>query len=231
MRAAIVAMMGAGLLLGNAYAQGPASNAGRDLPQSGPGQVLIGVDASTWSSNEPTGDGLIPIGGSGQVNGQFTIARRYGIEIGLRAQERFVGPHVAVPNHNNKVGVYHAATGFSDTEERATWNYDWHVDLRDAYGAAAGTSLGDYELTLETDIANSTLFGLPLPLDLTFGGFIPDNTVLYQSSQNPKFGNAPFDADAPATYEFTLVLTPVSFQGPPLKSSIAVTVWDSSGSE
>lgn len=224
MRAALATLMVAGVLLGHAYAQGPASNAGRDLPQSGPGQVLIGVDASTWSSSEPTGDGLIPIGGSGQVNGQFTVARRHGIEIGLRAQERFVGPLMAVPNQNNKVGIYHAATGFSDAQQRATWNYDWHVDLRDAYGVAAGTSLGDYELTLETNIADSTLFGLPLPLDLTFGGFIPDDTVLYQSSQNPKFGNPPFDAAAAGTYEFTLVLTPVSFRGPPLKSSITVEV-------
>ncbi len=41
-------------------------------PKSGPGHVLIGVDASTWTSNAPTGPGLIPIGGSGQVNGEFT---------------------------------------------------------------------------------------------------------------------------------------------------------------
>lgn len=224
MRTAIIALVAAGFFVGQAYAQGPAGNKRGELPRSGPGLVEIGIDASTWSSNEPTGDGLIPIGGSGQVNGEFTIARRLGIEIGLRAQERFVGPIMAVPNHNNQVGIYQAETGFSDAQGRATWNYDWHVDLRNAYGVARGRSLGDYVLTLEADIADSTLFGFPLPLDLTFGGFIPDDTVLYQSSQNPKFGNPSFDAAAPGTYEFTLVLTPKSFRGPPLKSSITVQV-------
>lgn len=198
----------------NAYAQQPAS---------GPGQVLIGINASTWTSNEPTGPGLIPIGGSGQVNGEFTIAERYGIQIGLRAQERFVGPISANPNRNNMVGVYEAETGFSDDDERATWNYDWHIDLRDAYGVAAGTTLGDYDVTLETDIAEDTLFETALPLDLTFGGLFPD-AILYQSSQNPKFGNPPFDAEAQETYTFTLVLTPTSFNGAPLQASIQVNV-------
>ena len=58
-------------------------------PASGPGHVLIGLDASTWDSGVPVGPGLIPIGGAGQVNGEFTIAERNGIQIGLRAQERF----------------------------------------------------------------------------------------------------------------------------------------------
>ena len=200
--------------IGTAYAKGPAS---------GPGHVLIGIDASTWTSGAPTGPGLIPIEGAGQVNGEFTIAERNGIQIGLRAQERFVGTLMAVPNMNNKVGIYEAAAGFSDAQERATWNYDWHVDLRYAHGVAAGTTLADYDLTLETDIG-ATLFGFPIPLDLTFGGFISGDTILYQSSQNPKFGNDPFDAAAADTYTFTLVLTPKSFKGPPLKVSIQVNV-------
>ena len=89
---------------------------------------------------------------------------------------------------------------------------------------AAGKSLGDYDLTLETDIAADTLFGQTLPLDLTAGGLVPDDTILYQCAQNPKFGNPPFDAEAPRTYMFTLVLTPTSFKGPPLKVSIQVNV-------
>ncbi len=201
-------------------------------PASGPGHVLIGVDASIWDSTVPLGDGLIPIGGGGQLNGEFTIAERYGIQIGLRAQERFVGTLMTVPNNDNHVGVYEAAGGFSGNsfsgdamdKERATWNYDWHVDLRDAFGVARGTTLGDYDLTLETDIAATTLFGFMLPLDLTFGGFIPDDTILFQSSQNPDFGNPPFDAEAAGTYTFTLVLTPITFKGPPLSVSIQVNV-------
>ena len=99
---------------------------------------------------------------------------------------------MASANRNGKVGIYEAATGTSDLQDRATWNYDWHVDLRDAHGVAAGTTLLDYDLTLETDAFDSQ-FGFPVPLDLKFGGFIPDNTVLYQSSQNPVFGGTDFD--------------------------------------
>jgi hypothetical protein len=199
----------------SAHAKGPAS---------GPGHVLIGIDASEWDSGTPLnpGAGIIPIGGAGQVNGEFTVAERNGVQIGLRAQQRFVGPLMAVPNTNNKIGLYEAAAGFQSGA--ATWNYDWHIDLRNAFGVAAGTTLGDYTLELETDIATETLFGLTLPLDLTFGGLVPGNTVLYQGSQNPVFGNASFDADVAGTYTFTLVLTPATFNGPPLKVSIQVNV-------
>jgi hypothetical protein len=191
-------------------------------PASGPGHVLIGVDASTWTSGAPAGPGLVPIGGGGQLNGEFTVAERYGIQIGLRAQERFVGPSfMAVPNNDNKVGVYETTVGFSDAQDRATWNYDWHIDLRDAFGVAEGTTIADYDLTLETDMFTS-LFTFPVPVDLTFGGFIPGDTILLQSSQNPDFGNNEFDAEAVGTYTFTLVLTPTSFKGPPLSVSIQV---------
>ena len=219
----IIAVM-IGIAVVSVAMMGSIKSAHAAKPASGPGHVLIGLDASTWTSGAPVGPGLIPIGGAGQVNGEFAIAERYGIQIGLRAQERFVGPLMAVPNNNNKVAVYEATGGFSDVQERATWNYDWHVDLRDAFGVARGTTLGDYDLTLETDIATTSLFGFELPLDLTFGGFVPDDTILFQSSQNPKFGNPPFDAEAAGTYTFTLVLTPTSFKGPSLRVSIQVNV-------
>lgn len=199
--------------IGTASAQGPVS---------GPGKVTVGVDASTWTSGSPSGPGLIPIGGSGQVNGEFTIATRNGMEIGLRAQLRFLGTLTAFSNQNGKVGIYEADAGFS-TGTRATWNYDWHVDLRGAFGVAAGTTLGDYFLLLETDIA-SALFGDPIPLDLTFGGFIPDDTILYQSSQNPDFGNVEFKAEDVKIYNFRMFLIPKTFSGPPLTVSIQVDV-------
>ena len=191
---------------------------------SGPGKVTVGVDASEWSSDTVPGPGIVPIGGSGQVNGEFTIAERNGNQIGLRAQERFVGTLDATPTKNGRVGIYEAATGVSDDKGRAKWNYDWHVDLREARGVTKGKTLGYYGLTLETDIAAATLFGFPLPLDLTFGGLLPSETVLYQSSQNPKFGNSPFDATAEDTYNFRLVLTPATFNGPPLAVAIQVNV-------
>lgn len=199
-------------------------------PISGPGKVVVGVDASTWTSDLPQdpNEGLFPIGGSGQVNGEFTTAQRYGIQIGLRAQERFLGPLGATPNHNGKTGIYQADTGFS-TGTRATWNYDWHVDLRNARGVAAGTTLADYSLTLETDMFSS-LFGFPVPADLTFGfddpNFVAPNAVLFQESFNPDFGNSEFDPQLEDTYHLSLVLTPESFNGPPLEVSIQVAVTD-----
>ena len=132
----------------------------------------------------------------------------------------------ATPNKNGKVGIYEASTGVSDGLGRATWNYDWHVDLRGARGVARGTTLGDYDLTLETDISSTdTLFGLPVPLDLTFGGAAaPADTVLYQQSFNPKFGNPSFDSSDPGHYHFRLVLTPKTFHGPEIAVAIRVDV-------
>jgi hypothetical protein len=180
------------------------------------------VDVSVWDS-ELTGPDLMPIGGSGQVNGEFVTAERLGIQIGLRASERFVGPLDAAPSANGQVGVYNASTGTSDTLGRATWNYDWHVDLRGAHGVAAGTTLDDYTLTLETDMFESQ-FGFPEPIDLTFGGALPDGLVLYQQSFNPVFGDTDFDPLVAGTYNLRLVLTPTTFNGPALAVAIQVVV-------
>ena len=184
---------------------------------SGPGKVSVGVDASVWDSGVllDLSAGIFPIRGSGQINGEFTTAERYGIEIGLRAQERFLGTLPAAPNGNGKIGIYEASTGSSDDLGRATWNYDWHVDLRNAQGVAAGMTLADYDLTLETDMFTAQ-FRFPVLIDLTFGGFIPGNVVLYQASLNPVFGATDFAPMVVSTYNLRLVLTPKTFNGPPL---------------
>ena len=124
------------LTIGTASAKGPAS---------GSGNVMVGTDVSVWDSDfgDPSALSvpLAPIGGSGQVNGGFTIAERNGIQIGLRAQERRVGPVEPIPNNNGKVGVYEVETGIDPNAPPTTlawWNYDWHVDLRGAKGQYAG---------------------------------------------------------------------------------------------
>jgi hypothetical protein len=226
-RFAVLAAVGALALLlattGAAYGKGPVS---------GPGNVSVGVDASTWTSDLPQApdEGLFPVGGSGQLNGEFTTAERYGIQIGLRAQERFAGPLEVTSSQNGKMGIYRSETGFS-SGTRATWNYDWHVDLRNAQGVAAGTTLADYDLTLETNMFSS-LFGSTVPADLTFGfsdpTFVAPNAVLFQNSFNPDFGNDEFDPQLEDTYHLSLVLTPESFNGPPLKVTIQVVVTDQS---
>ncbi len=47
-------------------------------PISGPGMVTVGVDASVWDSSVllDIPNGIFPIGGAGQINGDFTIAER-----------------------------------------------------------------------------------------------------------------------------------------------------------
>lgn len=116
------------------------------------------------------------------------------------------------------MGVYESETGFS-SGTRAIWNYDWHVDLRDAKGKLADKTLGDYNLTLETDIAEE-IFGSAVPFDLTFGEL--NNGVLYQGSWNPDFGNDTFDPTVEQNYNFQLVLTPKTFNGAPLAVKVEV---------
>ena len=185
-------------------------------------QVIVGADASVWDSSvapNPT-TGIFPVGGSGQLNGQFVIVQRDGIEIGLRATDRTDGLLTAT---GEKKGIYLAATGYdTGTIDRAEWNYDWHVDLRNTT-----TTLSDYDLTLHQTFS-SKLNGSAGPLDLTFPEIIPgvlDNAVLYQSSQNPVFFNDTFDVHAEDTYNLMLKLTPKA-GGPPLIAQIQVIVQD-----
>jgi hypothetical protein len=85
-----------------------AGNTAFAKPASGPGKVAVGLDVSVWDSGLALdlGAGIFPVGGAGQLNGEFTTAERLGIQIGLRAQERFVGPLEASPNQNRKIGIY-----------------------------------------------------------------------------------------------------------------------------
>lgn len=74
------------------------------------------------------------------------------------------------------------------------------------------------------------LFDMDVPIDLKFPPFfLPalfDDTVLYQSSQNPDFGNDEFEAEVADTYNFRLMLTPTTFNGPPITVTIQVVVSD-----
>lgn len=189
------------------------------------GKVTIGTNVSSWNL------------GSGQFNGHFVTAETQGVVIGLRAQERFVGPLQVTGDRGNRVGVYEAATGISDHLGRATWNYDFHVDLSNATGNARGKVLADYRLVLEQDYTAQNLFGalgsdpVELPLDAQSAGGVCSNstfdaTSLCQQSWNPKFGNSDFDPEAERTYNLRLVLTPKTFNGPPLAVAIQVVVAD-----
>lgn len=110
-------------------------------PATAQEQSRFGVDASEWDSTTlPVSGVILPVGGAGQVNGQFVTGERYGVQVGIRAQERLFGPTLPV-TRAKQVGVYVAATGYSSPAPLASWNYDLHIDLRNAQGVAAGKTL------------------------------------------------------------------------------------------
>ena len=185
-------------------------------------EISVGVNASIWDSAVALDipNGIFPVRGSGQLNGEFTIAARDGIEIGLRATDRVDGLLTAA---GTKKGTYAASTGFdTGTTNRAEWNYDIHVDLQ-----GTGTTLGEYGLTLSQTFI-SKLSGSAGPFDLTFPDIFPgllDGAVLYQLSFNPLFFNDTFDVDREGTYNLMVKLQPKG-GGSPLIAHIKVVVSD-----
>lgn len=173
--------------------------------------TIFSSSVSTWTSGSPVGPGLIPIGGAGQVNGNFVVTSDLGLEIGLRAQHRFLQGVDPLPNTDDGTkGIYFAPIGTSPPPAgAATWNYDIHIDLRGATGLAAGTDLDDYDLLLSTDITP-----VPVVLDLKALFGLPAGVLLFQTSQNPFFGNPTFDALVSGVYNFRLDLVPHFAAGP-----------------
>lgn len=161
--------------------------------------------------------------GDGIPNGEWVTAEVQGVVIGLRATDRTDGLLDVTGTKGDRVGVYDAATGFDGTTNRAEWNYEWSVDLEGAVGNAAGTTLEDYSLALEQDFVPAFgTFDLPMP-DVCDAA----SATLCQQSWNPTFGDAEsfgYDVNFPATYNLRLVLTPETFNGPPLAVAIQVNV-------
>lgn len=188
------------------------------------GNVTVGTDVSSWDV------------GTGQPNGEFVTAEGQGVEIGLRAQERFEGPLDVTGADGDRVGVYEASTTEGDPGDTGTWNYDFHVDVSEATGRHAGRTLSDYTLVLEQDFTDESLFGalgsdpvvLPMAAE-SDGGVCSDGTAtetLCQQSWNPGFGNSQYDPSEERTYDLRLVLTPETFSGQPLAVAIRVEVTD-----
>ena len=130
--------------------------------------------------------------GSGTVNGGFTVDRADGgVEIGLRAGIRFVGPITPVGN------VYTAPTGSSGGTV-ALWNFEFSVD--------PGQLTGTTALLTITDAFSHTFSFSPAAY--------PDNTLTgtfgYQNSENlgfqPLATLLPFNPNSPNTYTFNLTL-------------------------
>jgi hypothetical protein len=131
--------------------------------------------------------------GKGTVNGNFTVDQETnGVELGLRAAIRFVGP--IVPSGN----IYSAPTGTSGGG-LALWNFEFSVDP----GTLVGTTA---LLTISDSFLHSTSFNPALILDNKGTG-----ASGYQNSENlgffPLNALLSFDPNVANTYTFDLTLS------------------------
>lgn len=124
--------------------------------------------------------------GTGPVDGHFTVDRENnGVELGLRASLRLIGP--ITPAGNVYVAPLGASNGY------ALWNFDFSFDP----GSRTNTRTF---LSVRDNHGNS--LDLPFPLDS-----IPDNTKAGTASQNSE--NIAFlgiDPNLPAIYTFTMTM-------------------------
>ena len=195
--------------------------------------AIVGTEAGSLGKvtldTEVINDGDEMLYGDGIPTGQWVTAEVQGIVLGLRATDRKDGLLGVTGTNGNRVGVYEAATGFDEPDEnRAEWNYEWSVDLRNAKGNARGTTLSDYSLVLEQDFTEQSLFGAlgSDPVQLPMIALVCDEFTDFvcQQSWNPVFGNTDFNMDDEATYNLRLVLTRETFKGLPLAVRIQVNV-------
>jgi hypothetical protein len=130
----------------------------------------------------------------GPVGGNFTLDQEAnGVELGLRASIRFIGPVVPVPI----TAFYYVPTGTGSTG-LALWNFDYSINTGTLTGLVAS-------LTITSGI-NTRSFNPLNPI------VIPDNATnsagAKQNSENLSFGFLPnFNPYALATYSITLTLT------------------------
>ncbi|MEH2515719.1 hypothetical protein V1279_001292 [Bradyrhizobium sp. AZCC 1610] len=128
--------------------------------------------------------------GSGTSNGHFAVdTEDNGVELGLRASIRFVGPITPTGN------LYIAPVG--NSSGKALWNFEFSVN--------PGSLVGTHSLLTITGPGGSLAFNPQL---------IPDNTPiggpLYQNSENLAFaflgGPLNFNPNASGIYTFDLKL-------------------------
>lgn len=189
---------------------------------------------SIWDSSvlPDLTNGILPIGGSGQIPGHFQVkVGKTGtgeVQVGIRIQERFVG---LVEPRGHK---YFATTGASDDDGRATWNFDLHLDfgsqLSQVIDGESTEPIGptdhtfdDFEVFLvaDCDPAKNTR---PVEISLNDLGFEGFGIKLLQQSWNMGFGflealvcapqglsDFPFDDEG--EYEFGLVVREARARG------------------
>ena len=120
--------------------------------------VLLLCSTSTWSQllydQDVTPDVIF---GSGNSNGQFTINRANGIELGLRAKIPFSGQI-----NSSGDGRYHYSLPQTDHDNNPAtdnrWNFDWTINTD--FDSSNGSELDEYtyELGLDADPGPGTDF-------------------------------------------------------------------------
>lgn len=103
---------------------------------AGSGQTRVGATIDDWDL------------GVGQPQDNFTTAERYGIKIGLRPVERF-GDFSLPLQKKGQTGIYTVPTGTAFGG--SAWGYSIYVNVENAFGAAEGTTLDDYDIVVTQD--------------------------------------------------------------------------------
>jgi PEP-CTERM motif-containing protein len=143
-----------------------------------------------------TGDVIF---GSGNDNGAFTVDRRNGIEVGLRAKLRFdaLGNPQNIFNSNGD-GTYtfnagQAVGGFSFAQPPTTtpvWNFEWSINSDYLGSEARSLSELEYLISIDFDPSGGTNFLSFDPINLAFA----DHAIGDNSTVN---GNGTVAANAP----------------------------------
>ncbi len=186
--------------------------------------VTYGDSFNAFGANMPYG--------SGNANANFAIARNGGIEIGVKAKERFVGELTT-----NGMERYYANAGSPNNDGNATWNIDYGFALPQA----ALPSNYEFLLMVDFDSGFGTQSWVTLDITQSLANLFL-NVNEGGDSQNPGFnfwsfstngipflpevdasGYIPFDPDALGEYDIRLILNDAT--GNPLaESNIVVEV-------
>lgn len=165
--------------------------------------TALNADSFTVGPVNDGGNGWNPPGSHGQVNGDFqvlTIDNFAGggvLELGLRAQERRVGP--IVPNGS----TYYVNPGPDPGTSLAWWNFDWS-----GYWDGAASGLDHLYLTIGVNGGPGSQFDL-----------LADP----QDSSNLAYGwVSPFDMNAPDTYQFSLTAVKSGFDSKTVSMDVDV---------
>lgn len=186
--------------------------------------------------------------GSGISNGAWTVDRQQGVELGLRAKQRFPAANVF---NSDGAGGYSFAAG--NDAGRPLWSFEWSVNTDYDSTSPTGVKLDDlvYRISLDFDASAGTDNFLNFdPINVSFADHsIGDNTTaesagteaadatqyaaliadnnLAQNSWRMDFFDGPgfpFDPDADGTYDFLLSAAAPGADVPLASTRISVTV-------